>query len=87
MIFRIDLLRYCSSGLEKLMDDDNFILTTKFRSWVEGLIQKALNSFDKEDNKSAVVVIEEKGVSTKFHVSKFLCNNNHRTNPITLSLD
>lgn len=56
------------SDLDKLLGEDNFILTTKFRSWVEGLIQKALNSFEKKD-KSFVVVVEEKGVLTKFYVS------------------
>lgn len=58
-----------SSGLEKLMDSENFILTTKFRSWVEGLIQKVLNTFERED-KSAFLVLTIKDVPTKFYVRK-----------------
>lgn len=60
------------SGLEKLMDGDCYIITSKFRSWVEGLMQKVLNSFEKE-NKSSVVYIERNGVRIKFYVSEFLC--------------
>lgn len=53
------------------MDSNNFILTTKFRSWVEGLIQKVLNTFEKED-KSAFIILQIKDVPTKFYVRKLL---------------
>lgn len=54
------------------MDSENFLLTTKFRSWVEGLIQKALNSFEKEEKSVYVTVKTENCASAKFYVSKSL---------------
>lgn len=50
------------------MDKENFILTIKFRSWIEGIINKVLNGFEKEA-KLAYVDIEQNDAPNRFYAS------------------